>query len=119
MNTLSHLLRRRGLILAAALLAPGLRALAEDAPAQPDAFPNFESYIKITGTAPFITGDRAEFATRTGVPNTGAGGIQDLYYAKDLSDTRSLTFDGRALAGTDDYLAQLKIDDSNLGSVDV
>ena len=115
----STLRRNAGLICAVAALAvPGFRAAADDAPSQADAFPNYESYIKIAGQAPWVSGDDAAFATRTGTPATGSGGIEDLFYTKDLTDDTTLTINGRALAGVDDYLASIKLDKANVGSID-
>src|SRR5471032_1529840 len=110
--------RSAGLVCAGAFLAlSAIRAAAAD-PAQADAFPNYDSYIKISGQAPFITGDSAAFATRAGTPTAGSGGIEDLYYSKDLSKDSTLTFNGRALAGTDDYLASFNMTKNNFGSVE-
>lgn len=117
-TTIATLRRTAGLICAGALLAvPAVRVLANDAP-NADAFPDFESYIKIAGQAPFINGDGAAFATRTGNPTSGTAGIEDLFYTKDLNDTTTLTINGRALAGTDDYLASFKVDKDKVGSID-
>ena len=99
-----------------ALQAP--RAASADAPAQADAFPNYESYIKVSGQDASVTGDPAAFANRTGSPKAGAGGIEDFYYSKDLTDSTTMTIDGHALAGVDDYLASFKLETSKLGSVD-
>lgn len=100
---------------ALALGAAGAKAQSTDA----DAFPSFESYIKISGEAPWMTGDRAAFATRADTPNTGAVGIEDLYYTKDLPNNSTVTFDGHGLAGSDDYLAQLDLSQDGLGSIEV
>ena len=114
----SSLRRSAGLICAGAALAlPGLRA-ADSAPSQADAFPNFESYIKISGQAPWVSGDTAAFANRTGTPSSGSGGIEDLLYSKDLTDTTTLTINGRALAGVDDYLASFKLETANVGTAE-
>lgn len=83
-----------------------------------DAFPTFESYIKISGRAASINGDEAAFKKRTQLPTEGAG-IEDLHYAQDLSKTTTLTVDGRALEGPEDYLASLKLEKVEVGSVDV
>ena len=116
---LATLRRSAGLICAGAMLAaPSIRAAANDTPGQADAFPDFESYIKISGQTPFITGDTAAYASRAGTPSSGAAGIEDLYYTRDLNDTTTLTVNGRALAGTDDYLADFKVEKDKLGSID-
>jgi hypothetical protein len=118
-TNLSFLRRGAGLICAGAALAlPGIRTAAADTPAQADAFPTFDNYIKVSGQAPFISGDSAAFATRTGSPAAGSGGIEDLSYAKDISKDSTVTINGHALGGSDDYLANLKLTTSNVGSVD-
>jgi hypothetical protein len=110
--------RSTGLIIAGTLLAvPASRVLASDAPAS-DAFPDFESYIKVAGYAPFVTGDEKAFQARSQQSSAGSAGIEDLYYAKDLNDTTSLTFTGHAMAGTEDYLANVKIDKDKVGGID-
>jgi hypothetical protein len=89
------------------------------AQAPADAFPTFESYIKITGQAPSITGNDAAFQKRVQQPKGGGAGIEDLHYSKDLDETTALLFDGRALAGSEDYLAKLNLTKINLGSFEV
>jgi hypothetical protein len=119
-TALSSLRRVSGLLgLGAALILPLSCAEAADTPKQADAFPNYESYIKISGQAPWITGDTSAFANRTGTPSAGSGGIEDLFYTRDLSDNTTMTINGRALAGVDDYLASFKLDTSKVGTVDI
>ncbi len=112
---------RHGIQLACALAALALPAArAADAPAEADAFPTSESYIKVSGTAPVITGDRAAFATRSDVPNsTGTFGIEDLFYTKDLNDTSTVQVNGRALDGSDDYLASVNFSKNDYGTAEV
>jgi hypothetical protein len=119
MQTLLATLRcGAGLICASAILAtPALRA-ANDSSGQADAFPDFESYIKISGQTPWITGDTAAYATRNNMPSSGAAGIEDLFYSKDLNDSTTLTINGHALAGSDDYLADFKVETDKIGSID-
>ena len=108
---------RAGLLAGAALALTTTRAAAVDANA--DAFPTFESYIKITGQAASVTGNGAAYQTRTRQPENGGAGIEDLHYTRDLSKVTSLQFDGRALAGVEDYLMQLKLSKQETGSVEV
>ncbi len=106
-----------GLIaLGAALALPGPRAAAAGPSPEADAFPSYESYVKISGQSPWISGDSAAFASRAGMPTAGSGGIEDFYYAKDLSDTLTVKANGRALEGADDYLASLNFDKTNVGT---
>ena len=121
MDTHFSLLRRgAGLIGAGAALAlAGARTFAADAPAQSDAFPLLDNYVKFSGLAPFNSGDGAAFSARTGLPATGVGGIEDLSYSEDLSKDTSLTLNGHALGGADDYLGVMKIATTDLGSTEI
>ena len=119
MHTIIPSLRRSAglLFMGAALVLPAARILAADA-TYADAFPDYESYIKISGQAPFITGDPAAFANRTGAPSNGSGGIEDLYFTKDLPGDTTMTLKGRALGGIDDYLANINFENDKVGSID-
>ena len=111
---------RRGAVLicaGAALALPASRAADSDVPTG-DAFPTFESYIKVSGYGPEINGDHAAFATRTDIPNTGAVGIEDLFFTKDISDGTTMKINGRAMAGSDDYLLSLNLTKDNVGSIE-
>lgn len=120
METNLSLLRRCGglIFVGTALALPGTRMSAADAPAQADAFPAPENYITVSGVAPFMSGDRAAFDTRTGTPSAGSGGIESMSYAKDLSSNSTVTVNGHALGGSDDYLADLKLNTNEVGSID-
>jgi hypothetical protein len=117
MNT--RLFSFRGIAGLGAALGLTASLAAGDAPAQADAFPSYESYIKISGEAPWMTGDPASFATRSGTPNAGAVGIEDLYFTKDLTNSTTIVVDGHALEGVDDYLASLNLTTDKMGSVEV
>jgi hypothetical protein len=117
----NHLLLRRcaGLLCAGTALAlPALRTAAADAPANADAFPIFDNYLKVGGVAPSISGDGAAFATRTGSPTTGVGGIEDMSYAQDLSKNTTVSVKGHALGGSDDYLATINLTTNDVGSIE-
>ncbi len=118
MRAIHPAIRRHAVLMGIAFAVPAIQAAPGDAPVPADAFPDFESYIKVSGEAPWITGDPAAFANRTGTPSSGSGGIEDLFYTKDLSDTTTLTINGRALAGVDDYLASVNIEKDKFGSID-
>ena len=119
MNTsFSSLALRAGIISGTMLLLSGVQARAQGK-APTDAFPTYQSYIKITGQAPDITGDKAAFQSRVKQPSNGGAGIEDLHLSNDLSKTTNLVVDGKALVGSEDYLGRLNITDSKVGSVDV
>lgn len=113
----SHVLRA-GIVSGSVLLLSGAEIRAADK-AQSDAFPNYESYIKVSGQAASITGNEAAFQNRTGRPSDGGVGIEDLHLSKDLNKTTTLVIDGKALTGSEDYLAQFKVTKNEVGSVDV
>ncbi len=81
-----------------------------------DAFPVFDSYIKITGQAPSVTGKDSSYARRLQMPANGTYGIEAFHYAKDVNKETSVEFDGRALNGSEDYLAALKVTKNEVGS---
>lgn len=105
--------------LGAALALPAPLAHAAAASSQADDFPSYESYIKISGRSAWISGDDASFATHTGTPAAGTFGIEDLLFTKDVSDATTITVKGRALDGTDDYLASFDVDTINVGSINL
>lgn len=101
------------LLVCSGILAHG----AEKAPAT-DALPLFESYIKVTGQAASISGDKAAFANRAKQTANGGAGIEDLHISKDVSKTTTATIDGRALTGAEDYLGRYNLTTTGVGSVD-
>ena len=105
----------------ASLIAGGLLAFvgAPGATLPADAFPTFESYIKFSGQAPWITGNDAAFQKRLQTPANGGTGIEDLHFTKDYEKAVSLTIDGRALTGAEDYLGKINLSKKDVGSVEV
>lgn len=117
MNSQYHRLHRiSGLVIAVGIAASAATTYGQT---QADAFPSYESYIKISGQAPWMTGDPASFATHTGTPTAGSVGIEDLFYTKDLSDATTIVVNGHALEGADDYLASVNVTTDKVGSVEV
>ncbi len=116
-NTIS-LLRCVSLLAGATLTLSSTPALRAAAAASGDAFPVFESYIKISGQAADIAGSKSSYQNRTMQPKSGAG-IEELYYTKELDKKTTYTIEGRALAGAEDYLGSYKLTRSEVGSVDV
>ena len=107
------------LLAGAALLALAVPSRAVAADQNADAFPTYDSYIKLTGQTPWITGNGAAAASRLKSSQEGAAGIEDLRFYKDVSRTDALTLEGRALTGTEDYLAHLNYLRADVGSVDI
>ena len=120
MNTTSSLLRYASVLCAGAALAlTTLRLKAAPAPTDTDAFPSYDSFIKISGESPFITGDGASFAQHAGVPSNGTYGIEDFFYTKDLAKDTTVKVAGHAMDGSDDYLGVVDLSKDDLGSVEI
>ncbi len=84
-----------------------------------DAFPVFDSFIKISGQAPSVTGNPAAYAERFRSPENGAHGIEALHLSKELDKQTTLEIDGKALTGAEDYLGKIKLTKEEVGSVEV
>ncbi len=103
----------------AGLLAGAALALTSASAVVPtDAFPKFESYIKISGQAPSVSGNESSFQRRLQQNANGGLGIEALHYTRDLSKDTSLQIDGRALYGAEDYLAKFKVTKAEVGSLE-
>jgi len=118
MNAITpHFIHRTGLLAGAVLVLAGVRAYgADQAAIQADAFPNFDSYVKISGQAPSITGNKAAFQDRLHQSDSGSGGIEDLHYSRDVSKDTNMVIDGHALFGAEDYLGQIHVSRNEVGS---
>jgi hypothetical protein len=119
-STLSSLLRRTSLACAGAVIAlSGARLYADSTPKEADAFPTYDSYIKLSGEAPFITGDTAAFQAQNDTNANGTFGIEDLFITKDLPNDTTLKVKGKAMDGSEDYLADVTLSKDDVGSIDV
>jgi len=114
LNTLTSL-RNAALF---ASLALGLTHGA-DTKGQADAFPVFDSYIKVTGLAPSITGDDSSYARRAQTPTNGTYGIEALHFSKETGKDTTMEFDGRALSGSEDYLGAFKFTKNEVGTFEM
>ncbi len=120
MNAINSSLRRGACVLATlALSLGGVRLAADPASKQVDAFPVFESYIKITGQAPQVTGSDASYARRFQKPQSGSYGIEALHLSRDLDKETAVEIDGRALTGAEDYLGKIKFTKNEVGSLEM
>lgn len=106
-------------VLAGSVVALGVaQTFAAGTPPALDAFPVFDSYIKVTGQSPWVSGSNSAYARRFQKPADGAYGIEALHFSKDMANDVSVEFNGRALSGSEDYLGQMKLVKNELGSVD-
>lgn len=115
---LTSIFSRTSLMVCAILALTGARMLGEDRKALSDAFPHFDSYLKVTGQAASVSGDGAAYARRFQAPENGSYGIEALHYSKDLDKKTALEIDGRALSGSEDYLGKFRIVKNEVGSLE-
>ena len=111
-----QVLRAAGVLSATSLVLVTSQLSAAD---KTDAFPTFDSYIKVSGQSASISGDGAAYQSRARTGDQLGAGIEDAHYSKDLSKDTTATLDGRALSGSEDYLLSLKLVKNEVGSVDV
>jgi len=93
---------------------------AKPALADKDALPSFnDNSVTISGQGNWAKGDKSAFQAQNWTSKDGFGGIEDFQFSKDLKNDFSMTADGHALAGSEDYLAHLKVTKNELGSFDM
>ena len=112
------IVRGASLLAGASLALTALPVRGSEKALAADAFPTFESYIKITGQAPSVSGDEKAYQRRMQQSSSGGIGIEDLHYLKEGKDV-STEINGKAMTGTEDYLGEVKISKNEFGSVDV
>lgn len=120
MHAINFNLRRSARLFAGLALAlSGVGANADLTPKQTDAFPAFDSYIKISGKVPSISGNPAAYAERFRSPENGSYGIEALHLSKETDSNTTMEFDGRALTGAEDYLIKLRETKADVGSTEI
>ncbi len=114
MNLSIRTLRNVGLVASVAVVL-GLTARA----ATPsDAFPVFDSYIKITGKTADVKGNGSSFARRFQFPENGSWGIEQLVVNKEVGEGATLNVEGKALVGAENYLGAVKYTKNEVGTFD-
>lgn len=82
-----------------------------------DPFVPFESYIKITGYGTSVKGSESAFKRGTGEAPEG-GGIEALLFKGSTAKDVYYEAEGRAMLGSEDYLARLKFNKDEVGSIE-
>ncbi len=111
------IVRGASLLAGASLALTALTVRGAEKAVAADAFPTFESYIKITGQAPSVSGDEKAYQRRFQNSSSGGIGIEDLHFVKEGKDT-STEINAKALTGTEDYLGEVKFSKNEFGSVE-
>ena len=107
-------LRTASLVAGAVLALSSLRSTGTEA----DAIPSFDNHLNLSGEAVGVGGDKTAFQARNWTSKSGAYGIEDFRYSKDVAKDVTLVMDGHALGLTGDYLAHLNLAKSEVASVD-
>jgi len=100
------------LISALFIFSNQLSALAEESAAD-TAVVTVEPAILV----PTIVGDRAKFEQDNWTSRNTSGGIENLTVSKQINKEDSLDFEGKAIAGNNDYNANLNLSREGLGSL--
>jgi len=117
MNTkLSLLFRITGPLSAAGLAFASIRAAT---PAADAVKVEGENIIKVSAQATDFSGHRAASQARTQVFRNLSGGIEELAVGHEIDRTTTLQVDGRALPGSEDYLAQFRLTRAEVGSLEM
>lgn len=101
-----------------ALAAPALVMTLSFAQAAPDASPA-TNWVGFTIGGAFVNGNEAAMAQRTRTNGDFYGGIDSLQVSQALSKTHTLTLEGHAMPGLEDYLGNLSLTNSDIGYVKV
>ncbi|MFA5266072.1 MAG: hypothetical protein WC378_19800, partial [Opitutaceae bacterium] len=109
-------------LLAGTLLAISatLVAAAAKSTADADAFPLLQdNFILLSGQYSSVTGDKAAFQTRTQNAKSGTFGIESMRYGTDISKDTNLQFEGKVMAGIEDYLGKFLLAKNDVGSFEI
>lgn len=103
---------RSTLATSAAFLGLGLAAALTSAGA---AEPTYDNYIDFAAAGASTSGDSASRQKILHRSDGGSGGIEGFHYETDFNKTTSLTLDGHAIAGDNDYLFDFKLAKEDVG----
>lgn len=87
------------------------------APASQGESPELSNWVTFTIGGAFVSGDDAGMMRRTRSNGDFYGGIESLQFSKEINDSTTLTIDGRALPGMEDYEFNLDLEKTDLGYV--
>lgn len=66
---------------------------------------------------PEVKGDREKFEEDNWISRDTSGGLSSITFSKDLNDKDSLEFEGKGIAGTNDYDAELNFSREGVGTL--
>ncbi|MEI6676056.1 MAG: hypothetical protein WCO57_12855 [Verrucomicrobiota bacterium] len=115
----SRTLRSFRLALAAPAVVLTLATAQAGTPAAPAAAPESAAanWIGFTIGGAFVSGNDAGMHTRTQTNGDFYGGIDSMQYTQALDKSTTLTIDGHALPGLEDYEANVNVTNSDIGYI--
>ena len=114
MKSIIPALRTAGIAAGITLFSAPLLGASSEADAL---VPGFETnYIIFSAGGADVRGSKAAYQARTQQAKTGNAGIEEMRFDYDLKNKSSLTVEGRALAGQEDYLLSFKLQKAEVGS---
>jgi len=75
------------------------------------------NWISFTIGGAFVSGDEQGFMARSRTNGDFYGGIDDMQYTRELSDSVTLNMDGHAMPGLEDYEVNIDVEKTDLGYV--
>jgi hypothetical protein len=79
--------------------------------------PELANWISFTIGGAFVSGDDQGFMARTRTNGDFYGGIDSAQYTKELNDSTTLSIDGHALPGLEDYEINIDVEKADLGYI--
>lgn len=76
---------------------------------------DYRNWFTVSSGFQFVTGDKAQFQHRQGVPKGAFGGVEDIHYEQDIGKKGLLQFDGRGIFDNHDYSMKLDLSHPDIG----
>jgi len=118
MNAKNSMISRSAGLMAGTFVALA-SAYAAPAPAVETTDFGFDNnFIKLAYSPVSASGNEAAFQAATGLHRSGAGGIEELRFGKEIEKDIKLQLDAKVMTATEDYLAKVKVSKEGTGSIE-
>lgn len=108
---------RLALVAPALVITINVSQAGAPAPVEPAEAPELTNWIGFTIGGAFVSGDDQGFMARTRNNGDFYGGIDSAQFTHELDDSTTLTVDGHALPGLEDYEINIDVEKADLGYV--
>jgi hypothetical protein len=78
---------------------------------------SYRNWVSLSVGSTFVSGDRAAFKQRSGLPRGPFGGVEDFHFEQDVGKRGLLTLDGRGIFDNHDYSLGLGLSHPDIGYV--